>query len=149
MSRPTVYAPKVTRYYRRHRPVSIDGREVSALTTRYTFGAAKRRPAKGPRGGRAWQEYYRSVYWAGGMFWTVRNTYDASREGSPYQYLAVPITATLYDVHTSQTVEQGKALPVESITCDHGRPVQMVVNGQPIDCTAMSVSDFEALLDLA
>lgn len=160
MSRPHICPPKTSRYYKRHRPLlaTIDGQEqtVSMITTRYSYGQPGRRPAKGPRGGKAYREFWRNVYYFKGTFYTMRNCYDgdANLENGrdEFTWVAVPLSrGVIFDVHEEQTLEQGKALPVESITLDEdGRPSYAFTMGDSkIDLTTWNVADFEAMFDLA
>lgn len=152
MCKPKVYPPKPSTYYRRHRTITTaEGQELRALTTRYSYGNPGRRSATGPRGGKAYQEFWRWTYYANGQFFTVKNepVADASGNVSGFAAVARPLTASIFDVHEAQTLEQGKALPVDSIDVVNGRPVSVTANGMVQDVTAMPTAEFEALFDLA
>ena len=104
------------RYYRRHRriPIMTDGApgpEVSALITRYRYGARRRKP------------HY--VYWHDGHLYTAKNVpTDAEEDGTVtgWTWCLVPIaSATCWDAYARQTAEEGGA--VVTLTVQGGRIV--------------------------
>lgn len=104
------------RYYRRHRriPIMTDGApgpEVSALITRYRYGASRRKP------------HY--VYWHDGTLYRARNcATEVAEDGTPggWTWCLVPIeSAQCWDAYAKQTAEEGGA--VVSLTIRDGRAV--------------------------
>jgi hypothetical protein len=118
MSKPRVYPPISRRYYARHRTMPLLGSdgmpaaEADALTTRYAYRTGRRRTT-GPRGGRAYQEFWRDVYYVRELaLWCEirRVPTELSTDGEPASWAAVlaPIaSATLRDVHAEQTAAAG------------------------------------------
>ena len=107
------------RYYRRHRriPILTDGApgpEVSALITRYRYGARRRKP------------HY--VYYYDGALYTAKNVpLDIGEDGRParFEWCLVPIaSATCWDAYARQTAEEGGA--VVTLTVRDGRAVAAV-----------------------
>ena len=107
------------RYYRRHRRIPIlndgaPGPEVSALITRYRFGARRRKP------------HY--VYYYDGRLYTAKNVpTEADEDGRPaaWEWTLVPIaSATCWDAYARQTAEEGGA--VVTLTVKDGRAVSAV-----------------------
>lgn len=106
------------RYYRRHRriPILTDGApgpEVSALITRYRYGARRRKP------------HY--VYWHDGTLYRARNV-PMERDGETvtrWAWCLEPIReATCWDAYAAQTSEEGGA--VVTLTVRDGRAVSAV-----------------------
>ena len=104
------------RYYRRHRriPILTDGApgpEVSALITRYRYGARRRKP------------HY--VYYYDGRLYAAKNVpLDIGEDGHParFEWCLVPIaSATCWDAYARQTAEEGGA--VVTLTVRDGRAV--------------------------
>lgn len=106
-------ATKRPRYCKRHRKIALidhhdaEGRAVltepvSALITRYRFGAKRRKP------------HY--VYWYRGTWYRARNAVtDLGPDGRPcaWEWALVPISReTAWDAYLIQTIEDGKAAPV-------------------------------------
>ena len=130
------------RYYRRHRriPLFVDGEpgpEVSALITRYRYGARRRKP------------HY--VYWHDGILYHARNVpLDPDRDGRPTRWVwcLAPIeSATCWDAYARQTAEEGGA--VVTLTVRDGRVasavgcagtpyegVRLLAGGEPADYVA-------------
>jgi hypothetical protein len=128
MSKKSVLPAKVRRYYARHRELEhiVSGATVDAIVTRYAYREGLRRVV-GPRGGKAYQTFYRDVYYsAATLEW-----YDVRRvEVAPHVWrcMYAPIkSATLHDVHQGQSVEQG--VPVASISIEDGHAVRIVACG--------------------
>lgn len=106
-------------FYARFRTLrTASGDPLQVQTTRYTWQIAKR-PVTGPRGGRNYQEFARTVYYAGGVFYRARNYQDA--QGRWYNGLE-PVTGTIWDAHPLYTQQRGDA-PSVSIRCSDGQPV--------------------------
>lgn len=148
MSTPYVYklgtdANPVKRHYNRFRPglYLTDDTEARPLTTRYT-DKIKRRYCKGPRGGKALQEYPRFVYYLGGRFYhTEKVRLD---DGTLRPYL-IPVNGAIWDAHADQSRAEG--VPVVQIICDDGAPVSVVMDGDKYDAAA-EWETFEAVLML-
>lgn len=113
------------RYYRRHRKIAtvaghaadgstILGPEVSALITRYRYGARRRKP------------HY--VYWHDGTLYRARNcATEVAEDGTPggWAWALEPIPeAVAWDAYAAQTVEEGGA--VVSLTIRDGCAVSAV-----------------------
>ena len=114
-------AGKKPRYCKRHRKMRllvghdeegrcILGEEVSALITRYRFGAKRRKP------------HY--VYWHDGTFYKATNCpLDFDPDGKPcaWEWALQPVPhATAWDAYLLQTVSDGNAAPV-SLTIVNGK----------------------------
>ena len=151
MGKRTVLPAKVRRYYARHRELeAVSGGEigakVDAIVTRYAYREGLRK-CEGPRGGKAYQTFYRDVYYsAATLEW-----YDVKRvEVAPHVWrcVFVPIkSATLRDVHQGQTAEQG--LPVASIVIEDGHAVRITAGGVDlfnIDNAAHGLDTYEAAI---
>lgn len=107
------------RYYRRHRKIAtivghaedgstIIGPEVSALITRYRYGARRKKP------------HY--IYWHDGRFWRARNCATTIEDGKPggWTWALEPIPeATAWDAYADQSEEQG--YPVVRLAIRDGR----------------------------
>lgn len=104
------------RYYRRHRRIpTIDSAEpVSALITRYRYGAKRRKP------------HY--VYYYEGRFWAAKNIpteRDEDGTATAWEWTLVPIaSAQCWDAYARQTAEEGGA--VVTLTVRDGRAVSAV-----------------------
>ena len=98
------------RKYFRYRKVTFeDGTQGRALETRYTWASA-RRPCEGPRGGRAYQTFYRTAYWAEGRFWRMANV--PTPEG--WENRLVPIDGPAGGGHTTTSRTSSTARPTPS-----------------------------------
>lgn len=107
------------RYYRRHRKIAtiagrasdgsvILGPEVTALITRYRYGASRRKP------------HY--VYWHEGTLYRARNCATRIEDGKPggWAWALEPIPeAAAWDAYAAQSAEQG--LPVVTLQIRDGR----------------------------
>lgn len=151
MGKKTVLPAKVRRYYARHRELEhVEAGEVcakiDAIVTRYAYREGLRR-VEGPRGGKAYQTFYRETYYsAATLTW-----YDVRRvEVAPHVWrcVFVPIrSAVLRDVHQGQTAEQG--LPVASIVIEDGHAVRITANNIDLfnlDNTTHSLDTYEAAI---
>jgi hypothetical protein len=105
------------KYFRYRKVLFGDGTSGHALETRYTYQRA-RRPVCGPRGGRAYQIFYRQAYYADGIFYRMANHRD---ERGAWRNILVPIDGRLWDAYPIQTKREG--MPSISIQCGDGRPV--------------------------
>lgn len=115
------------RYYRRHRRIAtisghaedgstILGPEVSALITRYRYGARRRNP------------HY--VYWYDGRFYRARNCATTIEDGKPggWTWAIEPIAeATAWDAYADQSEEQG--YPVVRLAIRDGRATATGADG--------------------
>ena len=133
MGKATILPAKVTRHYDRFRdlPLAEDpSREISVLTTRYSSGIG-RRPATGPRGGRAWQEFNRATYFnqVDNRFYRVTKLATEYFEGEPAAWIDAlsPISGQVVDCHIRQSEEQG--IPPVAIRCELGRPISCKLIG--------------------
>lgn len=121
MATATKRATKRPRYCKRHRslPLVADhdaegipqlSDPVSALITRYRFGAKRKKP------------HY--VYWYSGKFYRALNAVlERDQDGAPckWEWCLVPIDhARAWDAFERQTIEDGKAAPV-SLVITYGR----------------------------
>lgn len=105
------------KYFRFRKVIFEDGTSGHALETRYTYQQA-RHPVCGPRGGRAYQLFYRQAYYADGVFYRMANRRD---DGGAWRNVLVPIDGPLWDAYPIQT--ERESLPSISIQCSDGRPV--------------------------
>lgn len=128
----TILPPKVSRYYSRHRKHHLsDGTPISALMTRYAWEVGYRN-AKGPRGGKALQKFYRIVYYHDGIFYKdVRFTeyadeHDFANGNGVISHVLAPITGTIWDCHKLQSEEQN-ITPVK-IECVAGVPITVTTD---------------------
>lgn len=118
------------RYYRRHRRMRVVagtdeagavalGEEVSALITRYRWGARRRKP------------HY--VYWSGGTFYRARNcAVELDRDGRParWEWALEPIArAAAWDAYAAQTEADG--LPRVTLDIRDGRARATGAEGTP------------------
>lgn len=143
MSKPTIIPPKVSKHYNRFRqmPTSSDpDKTIDVLTTRYSSGIGKR-PAKGPRGGKAFQEFNRMTYYdqASGTFFRAINL----PVGDSWVNALSPITGHITDCHIRQSEEEG--IPPVQIFCKCGKPTRVQIisseeiiweEGEPIEALA-------------
>ena len=143
MSKATIIPAKVTRHYNRFRqmPTSSDpDKKIDVLTTRYSSGIGKR-PAKGPRGGKAFQEFNRMTYYdqASGTFFRAINL----PVGDSWVNALSPITGHITDCHIRQSEEEG--IPPVTIYCQYGKPTRAQImfteeiiweEGEPIEALA-------------
>lgn len=120
----TVYPAKVGRYYARFRALksAINGETIDALTTRFAYGKGLR-PCTGPRGGRAYQEFNRTAYYFGGMFWRITSVNTSGDAENPtYENMFVPINmAELFISNEEQAEESGIPRGLR-IVVQHGKP---------------------------
>lgn len=118
------------RYYRRHRRMRLVagsapdgstelGEEVSALITRYRYGARRRKP------------HY--VYWWGGTFYRARNcAVELGPDDRParWEWALEPIAeASAWDAYAAQTEAEG--LPRVTLAIRDGRARAMGSEGTP------------------
>lgn len=143
MSKPTIIPPKISKHYNRFRqmPTSSDpDKTIDVLTTRYSSGIGKR-PAKGPRGGKAFQEFNRMTYYdqASGTFFRAINL----PVGDSWVNALSPITGHITDCHIRQSKEEG--IPPVQIFCKCGKPTRVQIisseeiiweEGEPIEALA-------------
>lgn len=104
------------KYFRYRKVVFEDGTQGRAMETRYTWASAKR-PCEGPRGGRCYQTFYRTAYWAGGRFWRMANVPTESG----WENRLAPIDGPVWDTYPLQSAAEG--VPVVRVSCEGGRPV--------------------------
>ena len=133
MGKATILPPKVRRHYDRFRDMALaedPSREISVLTTRYSSGIG-RRPATGPRGGKAWQEFNRCTYFnqQNNRFYKAAKLATDFHEGEPSAWIDAlsPISGQIVDCHIAQSEEQG--IPPVAILCQYGRPVSCKLLG--------------------
>lgn len=122
----------MTRYYRRRRALPIltgyathaDGsmtpdltEPVKAMTTRYYWRKRRRADARRPWG---------NVYYHAGTWYRSINaaTLDAAGNRVAYVNALEPVTGRLLNRHLAQTIEQGRAAPVEWLDVEAGRVVR-------------------------
>jgi len=133
MSKPYIIPPKTKRHYNRFRsmPLASDtASSIEVLTTRYSSGIGKR-PAKGPRGGKAYQEFHRMTYFdqTSGLFFRASKVATAYEGGQPCQWIDAlsPITGNITDCHTAQSEEEN--IPPVTIICQYGKPIRVSILG--------------------
>lgn len=148
----------MTRYYRRRRALPIltgytthaDGsmtpdltEPVKAMTTRYYWRKRRRADARRPWG---------NVYYHAGTWYRSINaaTLDAAGNRVAYVNALEPVTGRLFNRHLAQTIEQGRAAPVEWLTVDRGRAVEGTGPDGNVWLTDADAPEYiEALLDVA
>ena len=131
------------RYYARFRELpGPDTEPIRALTTRYTCGSFKR-PCTGPRGGRAYKEQFRSIYYHAGRFYRDRKMQMKPDE---WAHVLAPYTGLIWDRFRQQSEEQG--IPVCSIRLEDGYPVSIRMDGIDTAVHAEEWSLIEAVLGL-
>lgn len=106
------------KYFRYRKVTFQDGTQGRALETRYTWASA-RRPCEGPRGGRAYQVFYRIAYWAEGRFWRMANV--PTETG--WENRLLPIDGPVWDAYPLQSAAEG--VPAVRVSCEGGRPVSV------------------------
>lgn len=93
MGRMYVYPAKVGAFYARRRVVN----GVRGTLLPYTTGTF-RRPAVGPRGGKALRECFHQLWWVDGKVCSITNVPHETRDGAmTWQYEFRPVTATVYN----------------------------------------------------
>lgn len=155
--------PVERRYYARFRnlPTEDDlSRTVSALETRYTPGIGTR-PCLGPRGGKNHSQcFYRYAYYWDGRFWEHKNVIaadysdilatdpwcDGGISDKVFVNALTPISGRITDKVPVQSMEKG--IPVVSIVCEDGYPVQVRQYGEVIWDGDSPWSDMAHLLGL-
>lgn len=131
------------RYYARFRELpGTDSASIRALTTRYTYGTFKR-PCTGPRGGKAYKEQFRSVYYHAGRFYRDRKVQTSPDE---WEHVFAPYTGLIWDRFKAQSEEQG--IPVCSIRLEDGYPVSIRMDGVDTVVHVEEWSLIEAVLGL-
>lgn len=109
----------------------IDVGGTSVMLTRYTHEIAlsKHWPSggtvEGPRGGNAYREFARYVWYADGVFYRIVRTSVAKNE---FKNELVPLSGYIWDYHKEQTVAQG--VPVAQMELHDGRPVSVTLDGE-------------------
>lgn len=146
-------ATKRPRYCKRHRKMHlvgghnsdgtvIPGEVVSALITRYRFGAKRRKP------------HY--VYWYAGTWYRAYNAateLDDTGKPRAWEWVLVPIThASAWDAYQTQTLLDGKAAPVR-LSIANGKAKAVGIKGTPWEGVELLSGDEPAdyvadLLDL-
>ena len=141
-----VYAYKKRPYYARIRAYEMpDGTTARALTTRYSHEQAMR-SCKGPRGGKAYEPFYRNVYYFEGKFYKACNL--QREDGSYYNSLA-PISGWISEIPTSNRESKKNAdIPVASIFCVDGAPRAIVLDGEELEMSPAAWAYCAELLGL-
>lgn len=149
------------KHYNRFRSIfNAEMQETEVLTTRYTYEAALRKShiEQGQDlAGKAidihvYDRFFRMVYFdqASGRFFRAEKVADGDiRDKSQkvnWQTVLAPIDGPIWDCHESQSESEG--LPVVTIQCIDGYPMQATTDNGPIWDCMQDVSDLAHMLGL-
>jgi len=140
-----VYPYSPSKYYRRHRVYRMpDGTQKDVLTSRYSYELF-RRPAKGPRGGRALRTCARNLYYSESQLWQARNL---EVEAGQWIHTLVPFEGIAWDAHAEQSRQEG--VGPFSVECVEGVIVSVATQeeGREVWSWGESVEELETLLKL-
>lgn len=119
------------------------GSSDRALTTRYTYEMGLR-PCVGPRGGKAYREFPRTVYYAGGTFW--HHVTKAGHDEGTYRDAYEPVTGVVWDACPQQSRNAG--MPISSIECRNGVPRFVTIDGEQFEADDTNWPMMEQFLGL-
>lgn len=106
--------------FRYRKMQTLDGVEVRALATRYSYAEGRFIRNDGPHGGKRLHTFPRQAYYLDGRFFRISR---APREDGSWAVWLAPLTGNLIDVYPCQSEDEG--IPCVSISVRDGYPVSM------------------------